>query len=152
VTGVTPFTFSFILEEPIFEEFKGKSSTLIKQPSNEADRKSTLSFSLSLTKDSKSATPLIPKNLNHFDQGVRHNADQTDGGGYGSPYHPVGSFILLKQFSLLYQIGSLAVCKTAEGLNQLIVSQPGGSYCILGQYDQDIGFVENVVILLLYVK
>lgn len=58
--------------------------------------------------------------------------------------HPVGRFLLIKQFSLLSQIGSLAVCRV-EGMNQLIVSQPNGGYCILGQYDQEKGFTENVV-------
>ena len=52
--------------------------------------------------------------------------------------------MLIKQFSLLSQIGSLAVCRV-EGMNQLIVSQPNGGYCILGQYDQEKGFTENVV-------
>ena len=68
---------------------------------------------------------------------------------YQNHCHPVGRFVLIKQFSLLSQIGSLAVC-TVEGLNQLIVSQPNGGYCILGQYDQEFGFTENVVSYILH--
>lgn len=48
-----------------------------------------------------------------------------------------GSFVLYKQFSLLAQLGSIAICETSEGLNQLIVSQPNGGYCILGVYNQE---------------
>eukprot|EP00111_Clytia_hemisphaerica_P006848 TCONS_00019798-protein len=110
---------------------------LSKQNTEETDKKSTLSFSLSLSKEPKHLSPAPrQKSADTAEEGTINNNNST-------PYHPVGSFVLLKQFSLIGQIGSLAVCTTVEGLNQLIVSQPNGGYCILGQYDED-GFTENI--------
>ena len=114
---------------------------LTKQNTEETDKKSTLSFSLSLSKEPKHLSPAPrQKSSDTVDE------SQSTNNNNGTPYHPVGSFVLLKQFSLIGQIGSLAVCTTVEGLNQLIVSQPNGGYCILGQYDEE-GFTENIVCL-----
>ncbi|XP_065652250.1 KICSTOR complex protein ITFG2 isoform X2 [Hydra vulgaris] len=46
----------------------------------------------------------------------------------------VGHFVLVKEFSLFAQVGSIAVCRT-DGLNQVIASQPNGGYCILGGFN-----------------
>lgn len=93
-----------------------------------------------------SSTPSFKANLREHP--TAESFDHTDGKRPGSPCCPVGKFELIKQFSVLAQIGSLAVCKTALGLNELIVSQPNGGYSILGQYDHDIGFTEALVRLI----
>lgn len=126
----------------------------------DVDRKSTLSFSLSLSKDHKQkenkelcTTPSVTGAFNDRQfptPGLSDVAD--DCGKFNSPYHPVGKFVLMKQFSLLGQIGSLAVCKADEGFNQLIVSQPNGGYCVLGQYDKESGFIESLVVSLFFFR
>lgn len=133
-------------EDHLIDEYETSKQNITKQTSNDTDKKSALSFSLSMSKEPKKECNSI-KSVQRSEHTAHEISDVVDGDRccMGSPYyHPVGSFVMVKQFSLLGQIGSLAVCKTAEGLNQLIVSQPNGGYCILGQYDQDNGFTENV--------
>jgi len=92
-------------------------------------RKATLSFTLSLSKDQKQNEPSPKIDLNLLDQFSTSSCKKVK--------QSSGSFVLYKQFSLLAQLGSIAICETSEGLNQLIVSQPNGGYCILGVYNQD---------------
>ena len=113
---------------PISTSSKG---TIVKQGSKDEERKSTLSFSLQFS-NSKDKDPCISPSTTH--DGISNeltfnfDSDMAD-----IPMN--GCFVMVKQFSLLAQIGSLALCKTAEGSNQLIASQPNGGYCILATYE-----------------
>ena len=114
---------SFFLEYPKIQEplYLRKESVEVKESHSEP-RKATFPFSLSASKENKltdstpkisSAHATIPK------------FEQVD---------TAGAFVLYRQFSLLAQVGSIAICRTTNSLNQLLVSQPCGGYSILGTY------------------
>jgi len=46
------------------------------------------------------------------------------------PHSPYGSFVMVRQYSLFSQVGSLALPKLDNSERQLVVSQPNGGYCI----------------------
>ena len=102
---------------------KDKKSSLKKEnssqeASNSEHRRSGLSFSLpskpketsgvSLTKSSHDTKELA--GINVLSQQVGH-----------------GSFVMVRQYTLFSQVGSLAVSKLEDGMQQLIVSQPNGT-------------------------
>lgn len=53
-----------------------------------------------------------------------------------------GSFVVVRQYSLFSQVGSVALPKLEDGSKQLIVSQPNGGFCVAEVFTDETSFNE----------
>lgn len=141
------------ISQPLSPVSTSSRGTLAKKDSmnsENTDKKSSLSFNLQLSstrrEDSHSSSTDASKDRTDSMASAAANENLYGGGQQREQaifefdqeaieQSLSGKFFLFKKLSLLEQIGSLALCVTSEGTQQLIASQPNGGYCILATYD-----------------